>query len=130
MKGKMYGLKKVYKQRETSKSLLTEVKLFQYPSERTTYFKKYILGQKNSRVEKVYFFNADIENYKEVDLNNFDEKEFEKENKLNELQNFIDFLSGNEKLLSNDMIEKLNELSKKINEGKSSYGTSINRKEE
>ena len=130
MKGKMYGLKKVYKQRETSKSLLTEVKLFQYQSERTTYFKKYILGQKNSRVEKVYFFNADIENYKEVDLNNFDEKEFEKENKLNELQNFIDFLSGNEKLLSNDMIVKLNELSKKLNEGKSSYGTSINRKEE
>lgn len=75
MVGKVYGLQKIYKQRDNSKTYLTDTRLFTFESERDHYCEKYITGQKNSRVLKLYFFEANIKDFREVDLNEGKEQE-------------------------------------------------------
>ena len=66
--GKVYGLQKIYKQRESSKGYLNEVKLFMFEEERDAYYRKYILAKPSTRVKKVFFFEAEITNFHEIDF--------------------------------------------------------------
>lgn len=66
--GKVYGLQKIYKQRESSKGYLNEVKLFMFEEERDAYYRKYILAKPSTRVKKVFFFVAEISNFHEIDF--------------------------------------------------------------
>lgn len=68
MAGKVYGLQKIYKQRETSKTYLTDTKLFMFEEERELYYRKYILAKPSTRVKKVFFFEAEISNFQEIDF--------------------------------------------------------------
>lgn len=74
--GKVYGLQKIYKQRESSKGYLNEVKLFMFEEERDAYYRKYILAKPSTRVKKVFFFEAEISNFREIDF----QKEIRKRN--------------------------------------------------
>lgn len=76
MVGRVYGLQKVYRQNEKSNTYLTDTKLFMFDDARKNYCKKYIFNQKkNSRVEKLFFFECEMENFREIDLEEKKEEE-------------------------------------------------------
>lgn len=75
MTGKMYGVQKFYKQRESDAGYMTDEKLFLFKDERTRYIRKYILNKKSSRIKKVFLFECVVSNFREIELNIDDEKE-------------------------------------------------------
>lgn len=89
--GKAYGLQKIYKQRESSKGYLNEVKLFMFEEERDAYYRKYILAKPSTRVKKVFFFEAEISNFQEIDF----QKEISERNE--EMKRKKDLFCNNER---------------------------------